>query len=259
MLKGKVALVTGGTSGIGRAIVERYASNGASIIFNGFISKESAEDIKSSLKDKYKSDVFYHSANLTNRKEIQNMVEEGIKIFGKIDLLVNNAGVAHGEVLWKMPTEKLDEILDVNLKAPFILTKYVVPHMIKNNYGRIINISSILGLLGLAQCSAYSASKHGIIGMTKSLAIEVADFDITVNAICPGFVKTDMVERGAEEIAENMKIDKELVKAGFLTKVLKKRFIEPNEISNLALFLSTEEAKNMTGSYYTLDAGYTAH
>jgi len=262
-LKGKVALVTGGTSGIGRGCIERLASEGASIIFNGIQNKnESVDSIRKSIHDKYKTDIFYHSSDLTKLGEIEELFEKSLKRFSKIDILVNNAGITlNSPTIDQMPLTDLNFMINLNLMAPIHTCRLVIPIMLKNNWGRIINISSVMGLVGGKGSSGYNATKHGLIGLTKGLALELGDKNITVNAICPGSVSTPMLEMVAKYHAkqQNSELSDDLHKKFMEAKCVTKKFIEPEEVANLVAFLCGKHTQNITGASYAIDGGYLAH
>lgn len=254
MLKGKVVLITGATSGIGRAFLEKFSENGASVIFNGLPSKnESIEQIQSHLKTKYGTESYFHLADMSKPLEIETMVDEGIKKFSKIDILINNAGIAVLKPSMQTSLEEFSKILQINLLSHFVITKKVIPLMLKQNWGRVINISSSLGLVGTPLTSIYSASKHALIGLTKCMALEFAEKNITVNAICPGMVETPLWDVISKH--ENVK------KAVFerMREIIPtKKGSLPEDIAELAIFLSGDAAKNITGASYVIDGGQTA-
>ena len=252
MLKGKVALITGATSGMGLAQMKKLVSQGAAVVFNGYPWKDSIKSIQETLKQKYEADTYYHPAEMKNPVAIEQMVEESVKKYSKIDILINNAGICfQSSPVWEKKPSEFEETIKVNLIGPFLMCKYVVPLMIKNKWGRIINISSIAGKVALPNGSDYCASKHGLIGLTKSLALEVAEHNITVNAICPGLVETPIYEKAFKDEA----IRKQLID-GFLSLVPKKTWIKPDEVAEISYFLCGESAKNITGGSYVIDGGF---
>ncbi len=256
MLKGKVAIVTGGTSGMGRTFVEKLTLQGASVVFNGFPDDEPIDDIVDKLKtDKVK--VFHHKADLKYLKEIEDMVDFTKKEFNnKIDILVNNAVYAPVYPLLNTTNQQLIDCVTIGFTAPFQLTKLVVPCMIEANWGRVINIASNLGLVGRKNQSIYSAVKHGLIGKTKSLAAEYGQNGITVNAICPGTTRTGLVTKTASGLAKKINSTEEKVIESWLEPTVTKTLIEPEEVANLVLLLCGELANNITGAALSIDGGY---
>ena len=254
MLKGKVALISGATSGMGRAFLNKLASQGAAIIFNGLPSKtESIQDLQKYFKSQ-NIDFFYHNANMRNPSEIKNMVEEGVKKFGKIDILLNNAGIIFPPCpFFQTPIESITEMIQINLLSHIYMTHAVIPIMIKSQWGRIINISSTAGLNGFAKGSVYSATKHALVGLTKSWALELAENNITVNAVCPKFVETAMTANFHPDPKVN-KVISETIISGIPTK----KSIKSEDVAELVYFLCGECTKNITGATYTIDGGFTA-
>ena len=255
MLKGKVALISGATSGMGRAFLEKFVSQGASVIFNGLPSKtESIQDLQNHLKSVCTGDLFYHNANMRNPSEIKNMVEEGVIKFGKIDILLNNAGLINPpNSFFQTSLEEITKTIEVNLMSHIYMSHAVIPIMIKNQWGRIINTSSIAGHIGLSGGAAYTATKHALVGLTKSWALELAEQNITVNAICPGFVNTPLMAN----LHPDPNVTKQIIEM-LMPKIPTKKVIDPEEVAELVLFLCGDWAKNITGSTYTIDGGYIA-
>ena len=243
----KIALITGGGGGIGSAIAKHFASKGIKIVI---------ADIDSSVKPFAESlGGSFFECDLTDLSSIDLLMDQ----VGDVDILVNNAGMQYVESVENYPDEMWVKLIQIMLIAPFKLTKRVVPYMRSAKWGRIINISSIQGLIGSPYKSAYVSAKHGIIGLTKSVAQEVGQDGITVNAICPAFVKTKLVEKQVPGLMENYNMtEKEVVENVMLKTAAIKRLIEPEEIANMAYFLASDEAKSMTGSAYNVDLGYTA-
>ncbi len=255
MLKGKVALISGATSGMGRASLEKFVSQGAFVIYNGFPTKtESIEELQNNLESGRTGDLFYHNANMRNPSEIKNMVEEGVRKFGKIDILLNNAGVGTPPVpFFQAPLEDITKIVEVNLMSHIYMSHAVIPIMIKNQWGRIINTSSIAGHIGLSGGAAYTATKHALVGLTKSWALELAEQNITVNAICPGYVNTPLMAN----IHPDPNVTKQILET-LMPRIPTKKAIQPEEVAELVLYLCGDWAKNITGSSYTIDGGFTA-
>jgi 3-hydroxybutyrate dehydrogenase len=256
-MKNKVVLITGSTSGIGLAIAKEFAKAGYDIIFNG-LEKEGSK-ISASIGKKYNVKTFFSSANLLNPKEITKMLKEATSKLGSIDVLINNAGIQYVSAIEDFPDEKWNQILGINLTATFHTCKGVWPQMKKKKWGRIINIASAHGLVASQLKSAYVASKHGLIGLTKTLALEGACLGITANAICPGFVRTPLVEKQITDIAKVHKIsESEAIDQFILTKQPIKEFINPEAIAALALFLVSDHASMITGASLPIDGGWGA-
>jgi 3-hydroxybutyrate dehydrogenase len=253
----KTALVTGSTSGIGLAIARTFAQQGYNVVFNGL--ENNGEAIASQVASEFNVKYFFSPANLLDRFTLGNMVVEALKKFGSIDILVNNAGIQHVSPIENFPEEKWDEIINVNLSAAFHLTKAVWPSMKAKPYGRIINIASAHGSVASEFKSAYVASKHGLIGLTKTTALEGAPFNITCNAICPGYVKTALVEK---QIADQSKLhgqeEDDVIENFFLKKHVVKQFVDKESIAALCLFLASPHADAITGAALPVDAGWTA-
>lgn len=259
MLKGKNALVTGSTSGIGAAIACELARNGANVTLNGFGDKAEIEKLRGSIASEAKVEVAYSPADMTKPAEIAVMIAEAEKKFGSLDVLVNNAGIQHVSPVEEFPDEKWDRIIAINLSSAFHTTKAAVPGMKKRGWGRIINIASAHGLVASPQKTAYVAAKHGIVGLTKSVALEIANEGITCNAICPGWVLTNIVEKqiAARATASGKTIDAEQL-ALLSEKQPMHKFSTPENIGAFVVFLCGEAAATMTGSAYAMDGGWTA-
>lgn len=243
ILEGKVALVTGGTRGIGRAIVLKLASEGASIAFTGQRESEAlrnTENEVSSLGVKCKA----YISNASDFALTQELVADVHKEFGKIDILVNNAGITRDTLLMRMSEEQWDEVINVNLKSTFNFTKAVVPVMARQRVGSIINISSIVGLNGNAGQANYSASKAGILGLTKSVAKEMGARNIRVNAVAPGFIATEMTDALPQEVKDD-----------YAKRISLRRLGQGDDIANVVLFLASDLASYVTGEVVTVDGG----
>src|SRR6476659_8955269 len=254
----KVAIITGATKGIGFSIAQSLAQMDMDLIINGFGSKEEIEYVVRTLES-YKVTCKYFNCDLQSSDNIKSMVNEGLKHFGKIDVLVNNAGIQHVSELENFPDDKWEMIIKINLTAAFHMTKGVIPGMKKNQWGRIINIASAHGLVASPFKSAYVASKHGMLGFTKSIALELASFGITANTICPGYVNTDLLKNQITDTAkvQNISEDKVLEQVILKPQAIK-QLIEPSDISSLVCFLCREEARCITGSSLSIDGGWTA-
>ncbi len=256
-MKVKNVLITGSTSGIGLGIANAFAKSGYNLVFNG-LEKNGAE-IASEIGKKYQIKTIFSPANLLVPAEISLMVKEASAQLGDIDILVNNAGIQYVSPVEDFPLNKWNDIIAVNLTAAFCTSQSVWNGMKDKKWGRIINISSAHGLVASENKSAYVASKHGLIGLTKTLALEGAALGITVNAICPGFVKTPLVEKQITDLAKQQNVsESEIIQKSILQKHAVKEFVSPKEIAALALFLASENASMITGTSMPVDGGWTA-
>ena len=255
MLKGKTALVTGSTSGIGLAMATALAQQGANIVLNGFGDSEGAiAKIKA-----IGVEVDYHGADMSKPAEIAELVAFAQKRFGGIDVLVNNAGIQHVANVEDFPVDRWDAIIAINLSSAFHTTRLVLPEMKKKNWGRIINIASAHGLVASAQKSAYVAAKHGIVGFTKSTALETAQTGVTVNAICPGWVLTPLVQKQIDDRAAREKVSEEVAKKSLLgEKQPSLEFVTPEQLAGLAVFMCSPSANEVRGVAWNMDGGWVA-
>jgi 3-hydroxybutyrate dehydrogenase len=259
MLKGKTALVTGSTSGIGLAIATRLAAEGANIVLNGFGERGEIERLAAGLKAECRVDVTYDGADMTKPAEIAAMVKKAIAQYGAIDVLVNNAGIQHVAPVDEFPPEKWDAIIAINLSSSFHTVRAALPAMKARRWGRIVNIASAHALVASPFKSAYVSAKHGIAGFTKTVALEVAEQGITVNAVCPGYVLTPLVEKQIPDTAKARGISEEAVKRDVLLAAQPtKRFVAVEEIAGLIVFLCSKEAASITGTLLPIDGGWTA-
>ena len=253
----KTVLITGSTSGIGKGIAIGFAKLGYNIVFNG-LEPDGAE-IAKSIADEYNIDYLFFPINILEKEGIQKMVAESLLKFGSIDLLINNAGIQYVAPIDEFPIEKWDAIIGINLTAPFLLIKAVWPKMKENKFGRIINISSAHGLVASEFKSAYVASKHGINGLTKTVALEGAPYNITCNSVCPGYVHTPIIDK---QIADQMKANNmtadEVVQKVMLAKQAIKEFIPVDLIVQSVLFLAAADARAITGISLPVEGGWTA-
>ena len=259
MLKGANAIVTGSTSGIGLGIAEALAAAGAHVMMNGLEDSGEIEATRSRLESEHGVKVLYSDANMLNRDEIVGMVEQTRESLGSVDILINNAGIQHVEAIETFPPEKWDAIIAINLSAAFHGISAVVPQMKERGFGRIINIASTHALVGSPFKSAYVAAKHGIAGLTKTVALEVAEHGITVNAIGPGYVLTPLVEAQILDTAKARGITEEEVKRDVLLAAQPtKQFVTVEQVGALVVFLCSRAAASITGVTLPVDGGWTA-
>lgn len=258
-LKGKTAVITGSTSGIGKGIAEELAKEGANIMLNGFGDKDEIEQIRAGIEEVCNVKVLYNGADMTKPDEIEALVKETAEEFGSVDIIVNNAGIQHVAPVDEFPVEKWDAIIAINLSAAFHMIRCAVPHMKKAGWGRIINLASAHALVASPFKSAYVAAKHGMAGMTKVVALELAQENITCNAICPGYVKTPLVENQIADTAKARGIsEKEVVNDVMLSAQPTKKFTEVEHLGGLVVFLCGPAACNITGAILPVDGGWTA-
>jgi 3-hydroxybutyrate dehydrogenase len=259
MLKGKNAIVTGSTSGIGLAIAHSLADQGCNILLNGFADKAAISALVNELQEKYSVRVDYSPADMTRPNDIVDMVDMCERIFGRTDIIVNNAGIQSTGPVDGYPVEKWDQIIAINLSACFHSIRAALPGMKKRNYGRIINIASVHGLVASENKGAYVAAKHGLVGLTKVVALENAGFNITCNAVCPGWVHTPLVDKQIEDKARAEGISVEEATPLLIgSKQPNKRFTETWQLGALVVFLCDDAGSSITGSSYTMDGGWTA-
>ena len=253
----KVALITGSTSGIGLGIAEGFAKVGYSIMFHGL--EADGDKIAKEVGRKYNVEVSFSNANLLVADEVEELIERTIKVFGALHVLVNNAGIQYVAPIEDFPNNKYENIIAINMNAAFYASKKAWSFMKNQNFGRIINVSSVHGLRASEFKTAYVASKHGVIGMTKVLALEGAPYNITCNAICPGYVKTPLVEGQIKDQAKahNMSVE-EVVEKVMLKKQAVKQFVPLETITDMALLLAKETSSTITGTSFALDAGWSA-
>jgi 3-hydroxybutyrate dehydrogenase len=260
MLSGKAALVTGSTSGIGLGIARAFARAGTNLVINGFGNAEEIETLRSDLAREHNVGVAYSAADISDPQSIAGMMEFAADEFGGADIVVNNAGIQHVDPIEDFPADKWNAIIAINLSGAFHTMRHAVPAMKKKGWGRIINIASAHALVASPYKSAYVAAKHGIAGLTKTVALEVAEHGVTVNAICPGYVLTPLVERQIPEQAKARGISEEaVVRDVLLAAQSTKRFVEVDQIAALAVFLCSNEAASITGTLLPVDGGWTAH
>ncbi|CDA16531.1 3-oxoacyl-(Acyl-carrier-protein) reductase [Clostridium sp. CAG:571] len=240
----KVALITGGSRGIGKKIAEKFARNGYNIVINYVSEKTDVNKLESDLSQNGKVEVLCIKCDVTDFNSCQEMVKEAVDKFGKIDVLINNAGITKDNLLMRMKEEDFDKVINVNLKGTFNMTKNVISYMMKKRSGRIVNISSVVGVSGNSGQANYAASKAGIIGFTKSVAKELASRNILANAVAPGFIETDMTDVLSESVKESIYSQIPLKKMG-----------KPEEVANAVYFLGSDENTYITGQVLNVDGG----
>ena len=259
MLQGKTALVTGSTSGIGLGIAKALARQGANIVMNGFGDVDGPRGEIEQAGKAHGVRTGYHGADMSRPAEIEAMMEYAAREFGCVDILVNNAGIQHVSTVQDFPVERWDAIIAINLTSAFHTTRLALPGMLKNQWGRIINIASVHGLVASAQKSAYVAAKHGIIGLTKVTALETAHTGVTCNAICPGWVLTPLVQKQVDAKAKEAGVSNEEAKKLLLgEKEPSMQFTTPDELGELAVFFCSAAGNNVRGAAWNMDGGWTA-
>lgn len=259
MLKGKTALVTGSTSGIGQAIAEAIARSGANVVLNGVSDSEAIEALRARIARENAVEVEYRRADLRDPDAIEAMMERVKARFGSVDILVNNAGIQHVAPVEEFPVERWNDIIALNLSASFHAIRLSLPGMKSKGWGRIINIASAHALVASPFKSAYVASKHGLAGLTKAVALEAAPHRITVNAICPGYVLTPLVQQQIPATAKARGIsEQEVVRDVLLDAQPTKEFVTVSEVAALAVFLASKDAASITGALLAVDGGWTA-
>jgi 3-hydroxybutyrate dehydrogenase len=258
-LSGQVAVITGSTSGIGLALARAVAARGGDVVMNGLGDPSEIERTRAGIEAACGVRVRYHAADMRRGEEVADLVAFAKHELGRLDILVNNAGVQHVEAIEKFPSEKWDQILAINLSSAFYSIRAAVPIMKAQGRGRIVNVASAHGLRASPFKSAYVAAKHGIVGLTKTVALETARDGITCNAICPGFVETPIVEQQIADQARTHGISKErVVEEVILAKQPTKRFVTSDELTGLFLYLVSDLGASATGAAYPVDGGWTA-
>jgi 3-hydroxybutyrate dehydrogenase len=259
MLKGRTAVVTGSTSGIGLAIARAYAQQGANIVINGFGKPEEIETERAGIERDFGVKAHYSPADMADGGAIAAMIEQAGSEFGSVDILVNNAGIQFVSAIEEFPVEKWDAIIAINLSAAFHAIRAALPGMKARKFGRIINTASAHALVASPFKSAYVAAKHGIAGLTKTVALEAATFGVTVNAICTGYVWTPLVEKQVPETMAARGLTREQVIEDVLLHAQPtKQFVTSEEVAALAVFLASDAAKSITGVILPIDGGWTA-
>ena len=259
MSKGRNAIVTGSTSGIGLGIAEAFAASGMNVMLNGFGNADEIEQTRAGLEKDHGIKALYSSADMTKPDEIGGMIETAKSELGSIDVVVNNAGIQHVEPVEDFPVGKWDAIIAINLSSAFHTTRLAIADMKQRGWGRIINVASAHGLVASPFKSAYVAAKHGMLGLTKTIALEAAEHGVTVNAICPGYVLTPLVEKQIPDTAKARGLTEEQVKRDVLLGAQPtKQFVTTEQLGALAVFLCSDEAASITGTALPVDGGWTA-
>ncbi len=259
MLQGKTAIVTGSTSGIGQGMALALAQAGCNVMLNGLGDAAQIEAERAKMEKDTGSKILFNGADMTKPEQIEAMIKETKDKFGSVDIIVNNAGVQHVAPIDEFPPEKWDQIIAINLTSAFHMTRIALPYMKQAGWGRVVNLASAHALVASPYKSAYVAAKHGIAGMTKTVALEVAQQNITVNAICPGYVKTPLVDKQIGDQAKARGISEEdVVKNVILGAQPTKQFTTVEDVGALCVFLCSDSAKNITGAILPIDGGWTA-
>jgi 3-hydroxybutyrate dehydrogenase len=258
-IKGKSAIVTGSTSGIGLGIAHAFAAAGMNVMLNGLSAPAEVEPVRNELERLYGVKIEYCTADMTKPDEIMAMVVKTALVFGNVDVLVNNAGIQHVEAIESFPVDKWDAIIAINLSSAFHSIRAAVPGMKARKWGRIINIASAHALVASPFKSAYVAAKHGIVGLTKTVALEMAEFGITANAICPGYVLTPLVQKQIPDTAKARGLtEAQVIRDVLLHAQPTRQFVTSEQIGALAVFLCTSAAASMTGTALPVEGGWTA-
>jgi len=258
-LTGKVAIVTGSTSGIGLGLAQSLAAEGADIMLNGFGDPAEIDCLRKSLTATHGVRVAYSNADLSQAAGVGAMVDQATGELGRVDILVNNAGIQHTAPVHEFPPERWDAVIAINLSAVFHAIRAALPQMLRRNWGRIINIASAHGLVASAHKAAYVAAKHGVVGLTKVVALETAATDITCNAICPGWVLTPLVQKQIEELATKEGLTPDAARMRLLAeKQPSREFVTPEQLGALTVFLCSDAAAQIRGAALPVDGGWTA-
>lgn len=258
-LNGRTAVVTGSTSGIGHAIAVALADAGARVVINGIEPPDEGVGVAEELARAHQTEARYSNADMSQPEQVYGLIDEALDAFGSLDILVNNAGIQYTAPVQDFPREKWDAILAIMLSAAFHATQRALPHMQSGGWGRIINIASAHGLVASPNKSAYVSAKHGLVGLTKVVALENADRGITCNAICPGWVETPLIRQQIEDLAEREGLSIEDAKVELVRhKQPSRRFVQPEQIGALAAWLCSDAASQVTGTPLSVDGGWTA-
>jgi 3-hydroxybutyrate dehydrogenase len=257
LLEQKVAVITGAASGIGLAIARTFAKEGAKVMILD-LNQAAAEEAAARLQEEG-YEAISMGCDVTREEQVSASIQKAVDTYGRLDILVNNAGLQHVSPIEDFPTAKFEQMLSIMLTAPFIGIKHAFPIMKKQGYGRVLNMASINGLIGFAGKAAYNSAKHGVIGLTKVAALEGAASGITVNAICPGYVNTALVQNQMADLAKTRNVPLEKVLEEVLYPLVpQKRLLDVEEVANYAVFLASEKAQGVTGQAVVIDGGYTA-
>jgi 3-hydroxybutyrate dehydrogenase len=258
-LQGKAALVTGSTSGIGLGIARALAAQGADLLINGFGEAGAIERLRQELAATHRVKVAFSGADVSRPDQVEAMIAQATRELGRVDILVNNAGIQHVAPVHAFPVERWDAIIAINLSAVFHGTRAALPQMLERNWGRIINIASVHGLVASVNKAAYVAAKHGVIGLTKVTALETARTGVTCNAICPGWVLTPLVQKQIDDLAAREKLSQDEARARLLgEKQPSLEFATPEQIAALAVYLCSDAAAQVRGASLTIDGGWSA-
>jgi 3-hydroxybutyrate dehydrogenase len=257
MLHGRTAVVTGAADGIGLAIATQFAAEGANVILSDIRTDRLEEVAEQLIAKQYK--VRTYAADASQEEDIRQLIQFAVREFGAIDILVNNAGRQHVDLIEDFPSDKFRQLIQLMLVGPFLAMKYAIPHMKKQKFGRIITVASINGLIGFAGKAAYNSAKHGVIGLTKVAALELAAHGITVNALCPGYVDTQLVRNQLQDLARTRGISVEKVLEEVIYPLVpQRRLLAPAEVADYAVFLASEKGRGITGQAVVIDGGYVA-
>ncbi len=260
MLRGKTALITGSTSGIGQGIAEALAAQGCNVVLNGFGDAGEIETLRTKIARAHDVTVQHDGADMSKPEAITAMMDKAIKKFGAVDILVNNAGIQHVAPIDEFPVDKWNAVIAIDLVASFHTIRRALPAMRERRWGRIINVASAHALVASPFKSAYVAAKHGVAGLTKTVALEVAEHGITVNAVCPGYVLTPLVEKQIPDTAKARGITQEqVVKDVLLAAQPTKQFVTVGQVAALCVFLASDDAASITGAILPIEGGWTAH
>lgn len=259
MFTGKTAIVTGSTSGIGLAIAEALAAKGCNVVVNSYTDAAEDHAIADDLAAKHGVQAIYVKADMSKPDACRELIGKTVARFGRVDILINNAGIQHVAPIDEFPTEKWDAIIAINLSSTFHTAAAAIPHMREAGWGRIVNIASAHGLRASPNKSAYVAAKHGVVGLTKTIALELAGKGVTCNAVCPGFVLTPLVETQIEDRAREAGLDRETtIRDIILEKQPSKQFATVEQIAASTVFLCSDDAAQITGTTLSVDGGWTA-
>jgi 3-hydroxybutyrate dehydrogenase len=259
VLKGKSAIITGSTSGIGLGVARTLAANGANVVLNGFGDAAEIERVRRQLSADHGVHALYSAADMSKPESVVRMVEQATRELGSVDILVNNAGIQYTAPVQDFPTDRWDAIIAINLSAAFHAIRVALPQMLQQRWGRIVNIASAHGLVASVQKAAYVAAKHGLLGLTKVVALETARTGVTCNAVCPGWVLTPLVQKQIDALAERENLTAEAARMKLLgEKQPSLEFATPEQIAAVVLFLCSEAAAQIRGAALSVDGGWTA-